>query len=262
FYAMMMDKTKGSRMKKQNKEKVEIKEGREYVGKTIVGGRPLRRPKRILSIPVGIEKVLYKAAVDPAFKKLLVADRMKAVESESMGLSPSEVLIFRNVSDSALRTMIGRIRPKKHGRRKLMKAVAAAVVTLATGTASISCDEGLGTSDGISPDVPMDYSDIDVAGDMADIPDDLNDTLDVPDDGMDVVGDTADIPPDVADEPDGEEADGEEMDGEDLVEDTNGDADAGDAQEDPAGDDGVDEDAAGDAGDAGEDLSDDPAEEG
>lgn len=264
-------------MKKRNKERVEIEEGKEYVGKTIVGGRPLRRPKRRISIPVGIEKVLYKAAVDPLFKKLLLADRMKAVELEKMRLSPSEMLIFRNVSDSALRTMIGKIRPKKHGRRKLMKAVAAAVVTLTAGTAGVGCDDGGPSEDAVEDDIadvqdimgdtadmPNDLVDIpddsapDTMGDLADIPDDLNDTVDIDEDDWDAAEGARPDMPDVEDL----EEDREDADAEDALEDDVQDADGEDALDDPAGDDAVDEDAAGDAGDAEEDLSEDPAEEG
>ncbi len=207
-------------MKKRNKERVEIEEGKEYVGKTIVGGRPLRRPKRRISIPVGIEKVLYKAAIDPAFKRFLIADRMKAVESENMRLSPSEMLIFRNVSDSALRTMISMIRPKKHGTRKLMKAVAAAVVTLTAGTAGMGCDDGGPSGDAVEDEV-TDLADS--MGDTADMP---NDLVDIPDDtAYDSMGDTADVPDDrndnvEIDDEDWGAVEGIRPDAEDLVSDS------------------------------------------
>ena len=167
---------------KKYKEKVEILEGREFVEKTIVGGRPLRKQQKRISIPAGIEKVLFKSAIDPEFRNLLMADRIKAIESAGINLLPSEILILKNVSESALRTMTSRIKPKKHGRRKLMKAIATAVVTLATGTASVGCDEVSGNA---RDTVEIDHESIITGGEMYDIPDERNDEIEINND-MDV----------------------------------------------------------------------------
>ncbi len=144
----------------------------------------LRKPKRKISIPVGIEKVLYKAAIDPVFRDLLLVDRKKAVESQHMKLSPSEMTILGNVSGSALSIMIDRIKPRQHGRKKLMKAVAAAVVTLATGTAAIACDDAQPA--GITSDVSEETLDVEevmdvIDGSRPDVPDDV-DLDDAPED--------------------------------------------------------------------------------
>ena len=56
-------------------DRIEVEEGKEVVRRTIVGGRPLARRKRTLKVPVGIEKVLCRAAADPAFRAALLDRR-------------------------------------------------------------------------------------------------------------------------------------------------------------------------------------------
>lgn len=190
-------------MSMKNREKVKIEEGNEFVRRTIVGGRPLKRKKIKINIPAGIEKVLYRAAIDIDFQKTLFEDRMRAVESQGMKLSDSESMILKSVPDDTLRLMISRIQPKKHGKRRFMKAVAAAVVTLATGTAGVACDDDSPPPSDVTDEV---YPDI--VGDTSDIPPDI--PLDIPADiPQDVIGDTADVP-DSEDAADGAENDAEE----------------------------------------------------
>ena len=55
--------------------KIEIEEGREVVRRTIVGGRPRARKNRRVIVPIGIEKVLCRAAADNRFKATLFQDR-------------------------------------------------------------------------------------------------------------------------------------------------------------------------------------------
>ncbi|MFH1434133.1 MAG: hypothetical protein ABIJ56_00315 [Pseudomonadota bacterium] len=221
----------------------------------------LRKTKRKISIPVGIEKVLYRAAIDPAFRDLLLADRKKAVESEHMMLSPSEMTILGNVSASALRIMIDRIKPLGHGRKKFMKSVAAAVVTLASGTAAIACDCQHSTCGGIMPDYYEDRVDLMeeqdiIDGVRPDVPEEVVETADVPDDSEFITSEPTDVPQDEAVAPDGEDEDGEDMDGEDAAEE----ADAGDAADDDA----EVEDGVADAvdGDAQDDVPGDAMDEG
>jgi hypothetical protein len=58
-----------------------------------------------------------------------------------------------------------------------MKTIATAVVTLASGSAVISCSEE--NIKGAEPDVPVDTPHMDVAGDMADMPWDVPDVEEV-----------------------------------------------------------------------------------
>jgi hypothetical protein len=59
---------------------------------TIVGGQPSKRPnsKEKIQVPVGLEKILFHAARDTSFKKLLLADRDAAIEKSRVSLRPSE----------------------------------------------------------------------------------------------------------------------------------------------------------------------------
>ncbi|MFH1434432.1 MAG: hypothetical protein ABIJ56_01830, partial [Pseudomonadota bacterium] len=81
-------------------------------------GKPLKQRRAKIAIPVGVEKVLYKAAIDPDFRGRLLEDRMKAVESAGMKLGPSEMMVIRNVKGSALRKMIEHIKPRRHGGKR------------------------------------------------------------------------------------------------------------------------------------------------
>ena len=53
----------------------------ESVRTTIVGGRPPAVPKGMGRVPRGIEVLLKKASVDPAFRELLLAKRSAAARS-------------------------------------------------------------------------------------------------------------------------------------------------------------------------------------
>jgi hypothetical protein len=91
--------------------------------------------------------------------------------------------------------MIEQIRPRMHGKRRFMRAVAVAAVTLATGTAGVACEEAQPA--GITPDVPEEV-DSDVPHEFVDTPADMGEMADVPD---------SDSPDDPADQADEEEAD-------------------------------------------------------
>jgi hypothetical protein len=162
-------------MKKKDKKTVAIEEGKEFTAKTIVGGRPRKKRRTRLNIPVGIEKILYRAAIDPDFKKELLQDRDRALDNRGIRLTQYESLIFETVTDSTLALMVNQIKPEKHGKRRFMKAVAAAVVTLATGTAGMGCEDEGPPKDvteaediyeevvadiGIEPDIPPDIPDV------------------------------------------------------------------------------------------------------
>jgi hypothetical protein len=187
---------------RKNMEDVVVEDGSEFVSKTIVGGRPRRRKTYRMNVPANIEKLLYRAAVDETFRAALIADRKGTIAAHRMALTASENAILESVPDGTLLTMIGQIRPKMHGKRRFMRAVAVAAVTLATGTAGVACEEAEPT--GISPDVPEEVGDVpeevdgDVPHEFVDMPADLGETADVPD---------SDSPDDPADQIDEQEAD-------------------------------------------------------
>lgn len=96
-------------------------------------------------VPVGFEMLLYRAAEDPDFAEALVADRERAAAAWGVPLRPSERATLSAVSDDMLRAMIQRLRPGHAQRRGFMGNVAAAVASLAAGTAAVgalsSCDD-------------------------------------------------------------------------------------------------------------------------
>jgi len=208
--------------KKEGKD-VTVEDGSEFVSKTIVGGRPRRRRTYRMNIPAGIEKILYVASIDPAFRARLLEDRAGTLASRRIRLTPSESAVLESVPSAMLGHMIDQIRPKMHGKRRFMRAVAVAAVTLATGTAGMACEDGNpGPADVPAEsedvlicdpgDVPLDVADSqDEAGDLSDIPDEVDDAdaveADLPTELTDTVAD-AGVEPDLPDADEGaEEAD-------------------------------------------------------
>ena len=193
---MPLEAMEGDPMRKR--QDIEVEDGSEFTARTIVGGRPMARRMMRMNIHAGIEKALYKAAVDPGFRRALLEDRIEAVQRGGIALTDAEEAILGSVPRERIQLMIDRIRPEKHGKRKFMKAVAAAVVTLATGTAGVACedrdrhdDADAGDVPGDVPgdvldveagDVPVDTSYMDPTGDVADWPDAVE--VDVPFDGV------------------------------------------------------------------------------
>ncbi len=131
-------------------------------GLTIVGGQP-RKGKRAgtMSVPVGLEKLLFIAARDDGFKQKLLSDRGAAITEAGVRLRPSEEATLNAIPNAALVTMVEGINPANPRRRKFMGLVAAAATSLAAGTAAVSCDvdDNSTQTRGIDPgtDVDGDY---------------------------------------------------------------------------------------------------------
>ena len=145
-------------------KKLEVEEGQEVVRHTIVGGRPRARRKRKIRIPIGIEKVLCRAAADPTFQQTLLDDRTATLASLETELTKTELAILTSIPAASLTEMIFRIDLERHSRRKFMRGVVAA--TLAAATAGLGV-LGCGTAEpeevygggGIAPDTPTDILD-------------------------------------------------------------------------------------------------------
>jgi hypothetical protein len=107
---------------------------------TIVGGQPHKRhdSREKVQVPVGLEKILFHAARDDSFKKLLLADRDAAIEKSGVSLRPSERAMLSVATGDALEAMIAKINPSNPKKRKFMGLVAAAATSLAAGTALIA----------------------------------------------------------------------------------------------------------------------------
>ena len=111
-------------------------------GTTIVGGQPPGQPRRPLrAIPVGIEKVLYAAAIEPAFREALLGDREAAIRDRGIALESSELAMLRLAPREQLVSAIAALDTSDSSlaRRGFLRAVAGAV-TLAAGSVLTGCD--------------------------------------------------------------------------------------------------------------------------
>ncbi|MBI5526881.1 MAG: hypothetical protein HY897_11155 [Deltaproteobacteria bacterium] len=148
-------------------KKVGVEFGEEVAGKTIVGGRGTVRKAGKVSVPVGIEKVLYLAATDTAFKGRLFGNRSAVLADPILKLDESERAILGGVPDEQLLVMVENIDPQKHGRRKFIRSVAACAASLAAGSVIVQCGDEVETvtkgatvgAGGVRADVPDDDPD-------------------------------------------------------------------------------------------------------
>jgi hypothetical protein len=115
-------------------------------GTTIVGGQPPGGPRRSLqNVPVGMERLLWAAATDAAFREALLRDRDAAAAARGFALRRSEVTMLRLAPREQLAAAIDGLDTSSASleRRTFMRAVAASVITLAAADALSGCgDEG------------------------------------------------------------------------------------------------------------------------
>jgi hypothetical protein len=102
---------------------------------TIVGGRPPGPGKGVGSVPRGIEVLVKKAAVDPEFKALLLAERSGAATEIGLELSDAEAAMLDGVPEAQLGAIIANtaVSPKM---RPAFMGRAAAVMLAVLGTGS------------------------------------------------------------------------------------------------------------------------------
>jgi len=98
----------------------------------------------------GIERVLYRAAGDPAFRAALLADRRRAVAGAGLALDPGELAVLDTVPAATLAASIDALQPAREERRSFMKAVAALSATTVGVIELAGCHEE--TSTGVRPD--------------------------------------------------------------------------------------------------------------
>ena len=85
------------------------------------------------AIPHGIEVLVKKAAVDPAFRKILLERRAAAAELIELPLQPEEEAMLASVPAQQLESIIAQtIVPQEH-RRTFLGTVGVAMLALATG---------------------------------------------------------------------------------------------------------------------------------
>ncbi len=111
----------------------------DAVRTTIVGGRPPGGGVIPRHIPRGLEVIVKKAAVDPAFKKLLFDKRAEAAKAIGLKLTAAEEAILAAVPLPHLEGIIAhtRISPKL---KPAFLGYAAGVMLAALGVATAACD--------------------------------------------------------------------------------------------------------------------------
>jgi hypothetical protein len=100
----------------------------EAVRTTIVGGRPPGSGKSIGNIPRGIEVLVKKAAVDPAFKAILLDRRAQAADEIGLQLEPAEAMMLAAAPREQLEAVIANTRVPEEHRRVFLGKVAAAML--------------------------------------------------------------------------------------------------------------------------------------
>jgi hypothetical protein len=130
----------------------EVEEGKEIVGRTIVGGRPAARRKRKVRVPIGIEKLLVRAAANEEFRRRLLDERDATLASLEGELSPTESQVLTSIPTPTLEGMIRNIDLQRHGKRRFMKGVVAAALLTTAAAGTLGCEVFETQTKGISPD--------------------------------------------------------------------------------------------------------------
>jgi hypothetical protein len=111
----------------------------EVVKTTIVGGQPPREGRNIGDVPRGVEVLVKKAAVDPAFKKTLLEKRAGAADAIALTLSAAEEAMLEAVPEAQLRAIIGNTKVSP-GLRPAFLCAAAGAMLAALGAATYAED--------------------------------------------------------------------------------------------------------------------------
>ncbi len=141
----------------------------DAVRTTIVGGRPPGGGANVSDIPRGVEVLIKKAAVDPAFKKVLLEKRAEAAETIALKLEPAEAAMLEAVPEEQLRAIIGRTKVSPSLRPAFLGYAAAAMLAaLGAGAYAEDPDEWEMRTTGIDPEIPPKVYDRDI-NDPADV---------------------------------------------------------------------------------------------
>ncbi|HOS92473.1 MAG TPA: Os1348 family NHLP clan protein [Armatimonadota bacterium] len=119
---------------------------------TIVGGRPPGDDARV-EVPIGIERVLRRAAADGAFRARLWTDRDGALRASGLALTPAERAILLAAPAEQLEAMVAQLAPTSPSRRSwLRRLVAAAGIVIFGAVTQPGCAVTVAT--GAQPDLP------------------------------------------------------------------------------------------------------------
>ncbi len=103
------------------------------------------------TIPRGVEVLVKKAAVDPAFKQLLLEERAAAAEAIALKLEPAEVAMLNAIPAKQLAAIVANTKVSPSLRPAFL-GYAAAVMLAALGALTASCAATFGNQ----PDPPED----------------------------------------------------------------------------------------------------------
>jgi len=108
----------------------------------------------LLQLPMGLERVLRRAAVDEGFCQQLVADRAAALDGCGLDLTASERAVLLATPEEHLLAMTSQLAPANPVRRSFIKRLAAAVALAVFGIAAAGSQMGcpLTQTKGIRPD--------------------------------------------------------------------------------------------------------------
>jgi hypothetical protein len=165
----------------------------DVVKTTIVGGQPPREGRSIGDVPRGVEVLIKKAAVDPAFKKTLLAKRARAADDIALKLEPVEAAMLDAVPEGQLRATIGRTKVSPNLRPAFLGAAAAAMLAAlaAAGCKHTASDNTRypAPPTGINPDIPK------TAETAAEAPETAATAVEEPETGAVETGIRPDLPP-------------------------------------------------------------------
>ena len=107
------------------------------------------------SFPIGVERVLYTAAVDSEFREVLHQSRIRAVVERGLPINSTELAMLRAIPSHQLDAVIDNmdISPDNVDRRTILSAVATTTATIAVGEVLSGCATGTG------PDTPKPKTD-------------------------------------------------------------------------------------------------------
>jgi hypothetical protein len=111
---------------------------------TIVGARPPSPGRQQSDIPRGIEVLIKKASVDPAFRQLLLEKRAEAAHEIGLELTAAEAAAINAVPSAQLEQIIANAKVPANQRRAFLGGMGAAM--LAALTAGLAgCESGIQT---------------------------------------------------------------------------------------------------------------------
>ncbi len=106
-------------------------------------------------IPRGVEVLVKKAAVDPAFKKMLLKERAGAAEAIALELEPAEAAMLNAVPEEQLRAIVANTKVSPKLRPAFLGYAAGAMLAaLGAGAHADEAEDRMVRPTGIDPEIP------------------------------------------------------------------------------------------------------------